>query len=261
MKYLKYILPVALLVCLAGCYEINEEIQINADGSGSYVTKMDMSQLIDMMQNFAGEEEMTKEGLDRVIDTTILMKSIMDSAKDVTPEQKELVKDGKMKLQMNIKEKVFKMDMNLPYKNYNNLQQLMAGQGGSGGLTDVFKNMFGKKGDEAAGLDQPAAPKEPDMSDFAGMYDVTVKNGLISKKVNADKFKALTDRPEMAQLKQLSTSGMEILYTTTIRLPRAAKKTDNALIKLSDDKKTVTMRYNLLELLEHPEKYSYTIEY
>jgi hypothetical protein len=260
MKYLKYILTVVMIVCLAGCYEINEEIQINADGSGSYVTKMDMSQLIDMMQTFAGEEELAKEGMDRAIDTTILMKSIMDSARDATPQQKELVKDGKMKLKMNIKEKVFKMDMDLPYKNYNSLQQLMSGQGGSGGMADVFKNMFGKKGDAPGITDQPG-PKEPDMGDFAGMYDVTVKNGLISKKVNADKFKALTDRPEMAQLKQLGTSGMEILYTTTIRLPRAAKKTDNPLMKLSDDKKTVTMKYNLLELLEHPEKYSYTIEY
>jgi hypothetical protein len=79
--------------------------------------------------------------------------------------------------------------------------------------------------------------------------------------VNAEKFKALTDRPEMAQVKQLSSSGMEILYTTTIKLPRPAKKTDNPLIKLSDDKKTATMKYNMLDLLDNPQKYSYTIEY
>ena len=65
----------------------------------------------------------------------------------------------------------------------------------------------------------------------------------------------------MAQMKQLSGSGMEVLYTTTIKLPRAAKKTDNPLIKLSEDKKTVTMKYNMLELLENPEKFAYTIEY
>lgn len=69
------------------------------------------------------------------------------------------------------------------------------------------------------------------------------------------------DRPEMAQMKQLTSSGMEILYTTTIKLPRAAKKTNNPLLKLSEDKKTVTMKYNLLELLDTPEKFSYTIEY
>jgi hypothetical protein len=90
---------------------------------------------------------------------------------------------------------------------------------------------------------------------------VTIKNGLIEKKVNTVKYKEFMDRPEMAQLKQVTSSGMEVLYTTTIKLPRAAKKADNPMIKLSDDKKTVTMKYNLLELLENPEKFAYSIQY
>jgi len=261
MKYLKYILSVALCIFLVSCYEVNEEIQINADGSGTYVTKMDMGQLIDMMQTFAGEEALTKDGMDKVIDTTMLMKNMLDSAKDLSADQKEVLKDGKMRMQMNVKEKIFKMDMNFPYKNYKGLQQLMSGLGSnSAGLSNVFKDMFGNKGD-SSGMDQPAPANEPKMDDFANIYDVTIKNGFISKKVNAEKFKALTDRPEMAQVKQLSSSGMEILYTTTIKLPRPAKKTDNPLIKLSDDKKTVTIKYNMLELLDNPQKFSYTIEY
>ncbi|THU41596.1 hypothetical protein FAM09_05725 [Niastella caeni] len=258
-KYFKYVLTVALSIFFVSCYEVNEEIEIKADGSGSYVTKMDMSALLDMMQNFAGEEELKKDGLDKVYDTTIYMKNMLDSAKDLTAEQKELMKDGKMKLQMNIKEKIFKMDMNFPYRNLNSLQQLMSGKGGNGtGISSLFKDMFGKK-DGAA--EQPATPAGPDMGDFASIYDVTIKNGSIEKKVNAAKYKALTERPEMAQMKQLTGSGMEILYTTTIKLPRAVKKTDNPMIKLSEDKKTVTMKYNLLELLETPEKFAYSIQY
>jgi hypothetical protein len=258
-KYFKYVLTVALSIFLVSCYEVNEEIEIKADGSGTYVTKMDMGQLIDMMQTFAGEEELKKDGLDKVLDTTILFKSLLDSAKDATAEQKELMKDGKMKMQMNIKEKVFKLDMNFPYKDLNSLQQLMAGKGGSGtGMTNALKNMFGKKEGDA---EQPDAPKGPDMGDIAAIYDVTIKNGLIEKKVNAAKYKEFKERPEMAQMKQLTSSGMEILYTTTIKLPRAAKKTDNPMIKLSEDKKTVTMKYNLLELLENPDKFAYSIQY
>ena len=258
-KYFKYVLTVALSIFLVSCYEVNEEIEIKADGSGTYVTKMDMGQLIDMMQTFAGEEELKKDGLDKVLDTTILFKSLLDSAKDVTAEQKALMQDAKMKMQMNIKEKVFKLDMNFPYKDLNSLQQLMAGKGGGGtGMSNALKNMFSKKDGEA---DQPDAPKGPDMGDIAAIYDVTIKNGLIEKKVNAVKYKELKERPEMAQMKQLTGSGMEILYTTTIKLPRAAKKTDNPMIKLSEDKKTVTMKYNLLELLENPDKFAYSIQY
>jgi hypothetical protein len=259
-KYFKYALTVAFSIFLVSCYEVNEEIVINADGSGSYDTKMDMSQLIDMMQTFAGEEELKKDGLDKVYDTTILFKNMLDSAKDMTAEQKALMKDGKMKMQMNIKDKIFKMDMNFLYKDLNSLQMLMSGKAGNGaGMTNAFKNMFGGKKDE--GEEPAGAPKGPDMGDIAAIYDVTIKNGLIQKKVNTAKYKEFMARPEMAQMKQLSGSGMEVLYTTTIKLPRAAKKTDNPLIKLSEDKKTVTMKYNMLELLENPEKFAYTIEY
>lgn len=263
MKCLRYILVLVLLGFLASCYEVNEEIVINEDGSGTYLTKMDMSQLLQMMQSLAGEEELTKDGLDKAIDTTIRLKDMLDSAQDVTPEQKALMANGTMKMQMNIQQKLFKMDLHFPYTGYDNLQKLMAGQGNNGaGITDVIKKFFG--GDKEPAPDTTLIideAKEPDMQDIANIYDVTVKNGLISKKINNEKFKSLTARPEMAQVKKLGASGMEILYTTTIKLPRPVKKADNPLIKLSEDKKTATMRYNLLELLETPEKFAYTLEY
>ena len=262
MKYFRFACVFVLLGLLASCYEVNEEIVINADGSGTYESKMDMGQLLELMQTFAGEEELTKEGMDKAIDTTFNMKDMMDSAKDLTADQKALLATGTMKMQMNIKEKLFKMDMHFPFKSQDNLQKLMAGQGNNGaGMTDIFKQLFGgdKKQEDTTQIMDVA--KEPDMQDISNIYDVTVKNGLLSKKINTEKYKALTARPEMAQIKQLSSSGMEILYNTTIKLPRPVKKSDNPLIKLSEDKKTVTMHYNLLELLETPEKFSYTIEY
>jgi hypothetical protein len=262
MKLFRYVLVFVLLGLLAGCYEVNEEIVINADGTGTFVTKMDMGQLLEMMQSFAGEEKLSEEGMDKVIDTTFRMKDMLDSAKDITPEQKALLSTGTMKMQMNIKEKIFKMDMHFPFSSQDNLQKLMAGQGNNGaGITDIFKQFFGgdKKQEDTTQIVDVA--KDPDMQDISNIYDVTVKNGFISKKINNVKYKALMARPEMGQIKQLSSSGMEILYTTTIKLPRPVKSSDNPLIKISEDKKTVTMHYNLLELLDNPEKFSYTLEY
>lgn len=263
MKFLRYPLVLLFLGLLASCYEVNEEIVINEDGSGTYLTKMDMGQLLEMMQSFAGEEELTKEGLDRAIDTTIRMKDILDSAKDLSAEQKALMARGTMKMQMDIKKKLFKIDLLFPYTSYSSLQKLMEGQGNSGaGITGAFKGLMG-------GSNQPPRDttkiideaREPDMQDVSGIYEVTIKNGFISRKTNEAKYKALMARPEMEQMKKLQSSGMEIQYTTTIRLPRPVRKADNAIIKLSEDKKTVTMKYNLLDLLESPEKYAYTIEY
>lgn len=237
---------------------MNEEITINADGSGVHNTKMDMGQMLEMIQSMAGEEELAKEGLDKVLDTTILMKSVMDSAKELSPEQRELLKDGKMNLQMNMKEKVFKAQVNIPFKGYKNLQSLMSGNGSSmSGLSQLFKGVF-DKGEQKPALD---GPKDPGLEDMNSIFDVVVKDGLVSRKVNIAKHKALMEKPEIAQMQQMASGGMEILYTTVIKLPRPAKKTESSLIKLSEDKKTVTMKYNLLELFDTPEKFSYSIEF
>jgi hypothetical protein len=64
-----------------------------------------------------------------------------------------------------------------------------------------------------------------------------------------------------AQMKQAGDMGMELPYTLTIHLPRPAKKITNSFAKLSADKKTVTLTYNITDLLDHPEKFEYTIEY
>lgn len=251
-------LLLSAIICFVGCYEVNEEITINDNGSGVFNTKMDMGQMLEMIQSMAGEEELAKEGLDRVLDTTIFMKSMLDSAKDITADQKELLKDGKMNLQMNMKEKIFKAQVNIPFKGYKNLQSLMSGNGNSmSGLSQLFKGVFDK------GQQQPAldSPKEPGLEDMNAIFDVVIKDGLISKKINAEKHKALVEKPEIAQMQQMASGGMEILYTTTIKLPRPAKKTENPLIKLSDDKKTVTLKYNLLDIFDHPEKFSYSVEF
>jgi len=62
-------------------------------------------------------------------------------------------------------------------------------------------------------------------------------------------------------MQQASQMGMEILYTTTLSFPRPIKKVDNPLAKLSDDKKTVTIKYNLVDVFEKPEQFGYNIEY
>ena len=57
----KIILVVVTMICLLSCYEVNEEIVINENGSGTFTTKMDMGQMLDMIMSMAGEEEIKKQ--------------------------------------------------------------------------------------------------------------------------------------------------------------------------------------------------------
>jgi hypothetical protein len=217
---------------------------------------MDMSALIQMMQSMGAADELGKNGMDRAIDTTIYLKNILDTSSQVTPEQRRLFKDGTMKLQMNIKEGVLKADVFFPFRSFEDLQTLLSGASTSG-LAGAFKKVF--SGSDSGQAAQPA--QDQSLDQINNVFDVTVTKNSLVRKLNQEKYKALMDRPEMAQAKQMIGSGMEVMYTTTIHLPRPVKKSDSPFIKLSDDKKTVTIKYDLMKLFETPEKFSYSITY
>jgi len=260
MKWIKFLLPAVLLMSLAGCFEIDEQIDIKSNGSGQLTVNTNMSQLLEMMQTYIGKDEMEKQLPKKTMDTTLLMKDVVDTAKNLTPEKKALIRDGRIHMKLNMEEKVFKADMHFPFSSLNNLQQLYTSMNdGSLGTANLFKGLASGKGENADSAANNG--NVPDMNQFNAIYDFQSKDGLISRKVNSEKWKTLQESPEFAQMKQATSMGIEVPYTLTVNLPRPVKKIDNALSKLSDDKKTVTIKYNLIEVFEHPEKFEYTIAY
>ena len=252
MKILKFILPLSLVFCLTGCLDIDEKVAIKKDGSGIMSMDMDMSQMVEMLQQYVGKDELAKKGMDKM-DTTIQMKDLVDTNSSLSAEKKALLRPGFVHIQMNLDAKIFKTHMQFPFTSQANLQKLYGAMSdGSLGNTQLFKGMT--PGGDAGGA-------SPDINQFNGIYDFTCKDGVMSKKLNQEKFKALTQNPELAQMKQAGQMGVEILYTTTLTFPRPIKKVDNTLAKLSDDKTTVTIKYNLVDVFEHPEQFGYSIEY
>lgn len=254
MKFLRFALLFGFIAFVISCYEVNEDIVINENGSGVYESRIDMSKLIELMQTFAGEEELTKNGMDRAIDTVVTMKSILDSADDDARQKNAWMNDGKMFFKLNIKENVFNIKINIPYQTQQQLQSLMEGQG------NLMKNSFSGMLKSAKKEATPDST-EATFQDLVSMYKVTLNNGLIKKEVDTVKFKQLMSRPQAADLKQMTAQGMEMLYTTSFKLPRPVKNSTNPLLKVSEDKRTVTLKYNLLDIVNDPNKYSFTIEY
>lgn len=253
MKILKFILPILLAFCFTGCLDINETIDVKKDGTGELALDMDMSQMVEMLQTYMGKEELAKKGMERM-DTTIYMKDLVDTSTSLSPEKKALLRTGSVHVKLNLEEKVFKTHMLFPFTSLDNLQKLYAAMSdGSLGTTQLFKGMAPGGGAQGAG--------NPDVNQFNGIYDFTCSDGLISKKLNMDKWNALKNNPQMEQVKQAGQMGVEINYTTTVKLPRAIKKVDNPLGKLPDDKKSVTIKYNLIDVFEKPEQFGYKIEY
>jgi len=259
MKIWKWLLPSVLMLFLAGCFDINEEIDIKSNGSGIMKCNYDMGQLLDIMQTYVGKDEMDKQMPRDKMDTTILMKSLVDTAKDIPADKKALFRDGTMHMKLDMTQKIFKFDMYFPFANMNDLQKLYTSiSDGSLGANKLFKGLAGGKGDSMSANQNS---QMPDIGQFNGIYKFESKEGLISRKLNADKWKEFQNSSQFEQMKQVGSMGMEVPYTMTVNLPRPLKKIDNSLAVISEDKKTITIKYNLAEVFDHPEKFEYTIAY
>jgi hypothetical protein len=273
MKWLKktrFVLVLGLLFFLAGCFDINEEIEIKPGGSGQLSVRTDMSQLLEMMQTYMGPDEIAKKLPARKLDTIIQVTSLVDSAKDLNGDKKKLVKDGTVHLNLDLDQKLFRSDMKLPFSSQANLQTLYTAMNDQSlGMMNMSNLMLGNHGDSAAANpndgpapDNPMASGQmPDMSGFNGIYAFEAKDGSLSRKLDAAKWKKLQENPQFAQMQTLQTMGISIPYTLTVHLPKAAKNVSNPLATLSADKKTVTLKYNIAEVFQHPEKFEYSITY
>ncbi len=257
MKIIRFIFPVLFACSLAGCLDINETIDIKSNGSGELSMDMDMSQMVELLKTYMSKEDLDKKGMDKM-DTTIMLKDVLDSSTALGPDKKALLRPATVHIKLDIDGKVFKTHMIFPFSNQDNLQKLYATMSdGSLGNAQLLQNMLpsGQEGKVQQG------GQSPDINQFNGVYDFTCKDGLISKKLNADKWKLLQENPIMAQAKQAGQMGVEITYIVTVKLPRPVRKVDNLLAKISDDRKTVTIKYNLIQVFDHPEQFGYTIEY
>lgn len=261
MKSLKLLLVALVACCFVGCLETTEEITINANGSGTYNMSMDMGQLIDMIQTFIPEEERGKNKMDEVKDTIVNMKDFVDTAKDLSAEKKALFRDGTIRMQMNMKEKLFKISTNFPFKNAESFQKLyeQVGEGTpGGGVAGVLKGLGGDKKDLPG---PPPGGKEPGMGQLTSFFDMVSKPGMLSRKVNNEKYKKLAQDSTMQQIKEMGSMMGEMKFTTAIKLPKAAKKVTGANAKLSEDKKTVLIKNSLTDLYENPSAFEFTVEY
>src|SRR5450432_4500306 len=154
MKNIRILLLFLMPLAFASCMDTREELEIKKDGSGTLVMKTDLSKMLEMAKSFGGDNnDLSKDGLDKAVDTTMLMKDYIDTAKDVPADKKALLRNGKVHVVMNVKEGVGKFDMSFPFTSPDKLQQLYASLNSStGGLKNLLGGMW---------KSMPKGPDEP----------------------------------------------------------------------------------------------------
>ncbi len=254
MRLIRTWLILLLPLALASCMDTREEMQINKDGSGSLALKTDISKMVQMMKSFVKDSDLQKQGLDRPFDTIMLMKSYLDTVQNVPADKKASLQDGQLHITLNVKENVGKFDVLFPFRSEDQVSTLYESLGSiSGGLKSVMGNL--------GGGNTPQGPGDKGLPQLTFVYDVSIKKGIYSRKVNKERYSVFSQDMKLEQLKQLSSMLGTMNYTLVLTFPQPIKKTSNAKAVLSNNNKTATLSVDLLEAFEHPELLELDIEY
>lgn len=244
-----------LLTCLfSGCFEMDEEITIDKNGSGNLAMKTNMGKSFSMLSAMMKPEDLQKAGIQEVKDTTISMKDILGATSSLADTKKSLLEAGTLRMQVNAAEQVFNLNTNFPFSSPDKLQQLYQVQGEA--MEAILKGMAlnggGMMGNDVS------------MKMISSYFDLVTTKNSISRKLNKERYEGLATDQMMQQLKQMSAmmGGMgEPTANTVVKLSAPAKKIEGAHAELSTDKKIVTIKNKMLDIFEHPENFEYTIQY
>ena len=101
----------------------------------------------------------------------------------------------------------------------------------------------------------------PETSSFDDYYEFEFSNGELTRKVNKEKYAGVESDEYFKGIQQASAMGLVMKATYIINLPRPATKAEGKNVKLSDDKKTVTISADINDFLADASSLEFKIKY
>lgn len=237
---------------LTGCLETTQEISLNEDGSGTVSNTNDLSALIGLAKQMGGGAEIEKAP-QQEIDSTVSMKEGADSIPNLTTEEREMARKGILKINMNLKKEKFLTNLSFPFSkpsevsDYNKLSGKI--------MAETMKDQIGE------GAAAVPAEQMPEPSSFDDYYTLEFSNGELTKKVNKEKYAGVESDEYLKGVKQAGSMGLVMKANYVINLPRPATKAEGKNVKLSDDKKKVTISADIDDFFEDPASLEFKIKY
>lgn len=254
---MKRLLVSVFAICslfLAGCLETTQEITLNEDGSGTVTNTNDMSTLIGLAKQMGGAAELEKSPISS-IDSSFSMEKGADSIPNLTAEERAIIRTGTMRIKANLKDEKFLTYLTFPFKKPSEISQF--NRLSSKVMADAMKDqMEGGAGGGAMPMDQM-----PETSTFDDYYKFEFSNGELTRKVDKEKYAGVESDKYFEGLKQAAGMGLEMKATYIINLPRPAQKAEGKKLKLSEDKKKVTMTGTLDEFMSDASVFEFKIKY
>jgi hypothetical protein len=261
MKKLISVLSLFVVLLITGCFEITQESTINNDGSGVYVSTTDMGAVLGMAKMMGGDSKEMKDLQGMKMDTVIALKTMKDSLNNLSDAEKAMLDNATLKVLLNADDEKFALAFSFPYSKPADVPLITSvlRKIKSKVLTDQMGKIFpGGDDEKAEGMGDMEGEMDSDVDDY---YNSVYENGKLSKKLNAEKFANAENDKSLKTFQEMGALGTPMTIKTIINLPRPAKKAEGKGLKLSDDKKKVTIEGTIDDFFESPSQFEYVIEY
>lgn len=250
----RIILPLLVFCTLifSSCLDTTQEITLKEDGSGTIIYTNDLSALIGLARQMGAAGDLDKAG-DQVMDSTISLKDGVNEIPNLSDDEKEMEKNGTLKILVNIKADKFQTSLAFPFakpgeiETYNKLSGKV--------MAEAMKDKLGEGGQAIP------AGQMPEPSSFDDYYKLEFSEGELTKKVNKDKYAGVESDEYFKGIKQAAAMGLTMKASYVINLPRPASKAEGKNVKLSEDKMKVMVSADIDDFFDDPSALEFKIKY
>jgi hypothetical protein len=180
-----------------------------------------------------------------------------DSLRDVSTEERELVRKGSLGLQVNMEEEKFITRLEFPFTEPGQIIKL--DQLSARVIQQAAKKQMSAMASDSTQEGLPGGAEIPNAS-IDEYFVTTYSKNRIEKKLLKEKYEGLENDESMKALKEMSSMGIGN-NTLVINLPRPATKAEGKNLTLSDDKKKITIITKSEDFFEDATALEYTIEF
>jgi hypothetical protein len=266
MKKISWIPGLVVLIIFSGCFDTLEEVTINENGSGSFVNSLDMGKILGLAKTMGSGKDEMKDFDKLKMDTVIYLKDVKDSLKNLNAAEKNIAATGALKIQIDATDDKMNFTFTFPFSKISEIAgiQNILKKAKQDIIGDIMQKVMGEEGGKNEALlgNEDGGDNKDDMgSNIDEYYTSVYEKGKFTRKLNKEKYANVEDDKSLKSLQEMAQLGMAINMKTIINLPKPAKKAEGKGLKLSDDKKKITMEGTLDDFFEDASYFEYDIEF
>lgn len=231
-------------LCLTSCMDIFETINLNTDGSGNYIIKIEMGEMASMLAAMGNNEKSSTQKKKEYKDSSFSFASTVDTMKNLSAQQKLVLRKADGKIHVDEVKGELWVEMKFPFAN-NGEFDLIQESMDKNNTKDfgILNKVLGGKKDDISMMNMSSDENKEQKGLPMAKTKYTLTNNSFSRKTIIPKVqeKAKEESEEDAMMKKMMAM-MEMNMSFTLNLPKPSKKIDAKDAVVSDDKKQIKFK-------------------